>query len=450
MLWHKWRRTLRIALGFGLFAFAWFASQGWSVLEALWEATTHVRFSNFQVASGAESQSSTYTISFPLVAGVCQTPTILFDWDDPSKSISEPEGKSITWTTPDSSVTFQVSSNCQVPLVLQATSSQPTFSFLMPWGVSRSEEGFVASTDTQHDILVFPGEETTVHWFAPSEAQFALQVSAQASSTTLYQGTSLPLLSQWFWLAQVGPTQLPHDSSVLTGCHFLAQVFFSLSEGSCVGQQLGMNVLYQKNPTVSHSDSQHALATSPQPGQVFISEINWAGSFSAHDNLANDEWIELINMSPEPINLLGLEIVGAAAGGSTITLQDSIVLPPYGLVILSRLEKSESLIQSASSYRVPHLSLSNTQAGLTLRLSDGTVLDVVPTGAWQVGKNTTTSPRKRASAQRKNFILDAVSTWDNWSDCVQEPSDWCTELARRSLHPDARDTLSSPGMYPPW
>src|SRR3989337_4350950 len=68
------------------------------------------------------------------------------------------------------------------------------------------------------------------------------------------------------------------------------------------------------NNTLSVADS-----FDPNPGDVVVNEINWVGSQG--DGL--DEWIELRNMTPGPINVGGwvVENLGTGSGpGANITI----------------------------------------------------------------------------------------------------------------------------------
>lgn len=173
----------------------------------------------------------------------------------------------------------------------------------------------------------------------------------------------------------------------------------------------------------------------PQPGELFISEVNWAGSYRGTQSLTTDEWIELYNATADPLLLDGSQLHGVLSSQEALALPASAIVPPFGYWILGRLASGSSVLSRDPDWVVPSLRLNNEQSGLVLKSSDGTVLDAIPSGAWQAGTNDT-AHGKRASAQR--FFDDTAPTtaWSSWGSCLQIDSQ-CGTTPIVWLDPDA-------------
>jgi len=125
-------------------------------------------------------------------------------------------------------------------------------------------------------------------------------------------------------------------------------------------------------------------------GSVVINEVAWAGSLDS----ANDEWIELYNPGPLPVDLTGWKITDDQ-GASVYALSGAISAGGYYLI-----EDSEAVVQPATADLIVNLSLSNTGDSLVMTDSTGQIVDAVNStgGAWFAGDAVARASMERISA----------------------------------------------------
>jgi hypothetical protein len=112
--------------------------------------------------------------------------------------------------------------------------------------------------------------------------------------------------------------------------------------------------------------------TSPQPGDVVINEINWAGNDSNDD----DEWIELRNMTNQTVNIAGWVIDGLGSGTASITVPAGSIIEPNGYFIISNYDQATSAINILPDVINSSINLANGGEQLILRTSSGgTIID---------------------------------------------------------------------------
>jgi len=147
----------------------------------------------------------------------------------------------------------------------------------------------------------------------------------------------------------------------------------------------------------------------PSAGDVVINEIMWMGS----DGDANDEWLELRNMTSETIDLTDWTIENAGIGTpGIITLTGTI--DPNGFFLISRKAVVDSaLADTVIIDQIATLSLANGGEVLTLRLPDDTVIDATPVGAWAAGINGTLK-----QSMERNAIPGDGTLASSWHTCI--------------------------------
>ncbi len=174
-------------------------------------------------------------------------------------------------------------------------------------------------------------------------------------------------------------------------------------------------------------------------GHLYITEVNWAGSYLGESSNSNDEWIELYNPTGTPWSLQGVTLTNVRRSHGSYTFSANAWIPAYGYVVLARVKgQSTTLLYPANVYDTS-LSLSNTEAGIQLFSATGELLDQTPSGEWQAGLNDTTG-LKRASAQRDmNQLSEELSEgWSSWGTCTDAarcilPSEWQTVTGEQNL-----------------
>lgn len=149
---------------------------------------------------------------------------------------------------------------------------------------------------------------------------------------------------------------------------------------------------------------------SVNPGDVVINEVMWGGSTASG---SADEWIELRNMTNDPIDISGWTIDALGTGISgIITISPGKSIPGNGYFILANDPKESSILDINPADINPSISL--TTASELLVLKKGTaVIDSAgfSGGPWFGGANSSPGPAK--SMERKNPPSDGtIST--NW------------------------------------
>ena len=107
---------------------------------------------------------------------------------------------------------------------------------------------------------------------------------------------------------------------------------------------------------------------------VIFSEIAWAGSSIS----SSDEWIELTNLSSDPIDLTGWTITGAGSSGKTLTLPEGSVIAPYSTYLITNYANGNASTALAVLPNNTTATLSLPNDGFSLALSDalGSQIDV--------------------------------------------------------------------------
>ncbi len=145
--------------------------------------------------------------------------------------------------------------------------------------------------------------------------------------------------------------------------------------------------------------------TATNVGSVVINEIAWMGtSFSA-----NDEWIELFNVTNVPISLEGwtLSSLTGSSPDPKITLSGSI--PAQGYIILERTD--DTTISDIQAFKIYTGALNDTGEALELRDNNGNMVDSIPKAdkGWFAGDKNS-----RASMERINPHISG-SQASNWA-----------------------------------
>lgn len=178
-----------------------------------------------------------------------------------------------------------------------------------------------------------------------------------------------------------------------------------------------LDSLYIKTATDEYELLLPEMRTPAKLGELIISEVMWMGSFEGIRSKADDEWLELFNNTLETLDLSQIEITMAGLGDGSLFLPDGLFLPPQSYLVIGANQGEETLLAKDPDIVMPSLSLSNSKAGLRLINTEDIVLDSLPTGAWLVGLNNTSS-NQRYSAQRMNFS-EPGDSWVNWGHCSE-------------------------------
>ncbi|HRJ75035.1 MAG TPA: lamin tail domain-containing protein, partial [Anaerolineales bacterium] len=139
----------------------------------------------------------------------------------------------------------------------------------------------------------------------------------------------------------------------------------------------------------------------PAPGEVIISEVAWAGTRASPD----DEWIELYNTRPFPINLNGWRLVNSS--GSVDILLSSII-PANGFLLFERGSNNTVSNILVPANQIYTGALADTNDFLRLRKPDGTIIDTANanSGSWPAGGGSN-------SASMERYLSGSTASTDN-------------------------------------
>ncbi|MEK7183553.1 MAG: lamin tail domain-containing protein, partial [Patescibacteria group bacterium] len=107
--------------------------------------------------------------------------------------------------------------------------------------------------------------------------------------------------------------------------------------------------------------------------QVFIVEINWAGS----EVSTADEWIELVNLGQTSIDLSHWVLTGTATGGGAIEIAEGTIIEPSHTLLIANyaLGDPKTTLLTAPSLVTTALSLPNSSLSILLTTPEGLVID---------------------------------------------------------------------------
>lgn len=157
-------------------------------------------------------------------------------------------------------------------------------------------------------------------------------------------------------------------------------------------------------PTPTPSETPTASSTSPAPvppQAVLINEIAWAGTIAS----ANDEWIELHNPGPDPIDLTGWRL--SDEGDVDVALVGSI--PAFSYFLLERTD--ETTVSDLAADKLYTGSLRNSGERLELIGPAGEIVDTANSsgGGWPAGHADS-----RASMERRGGS-DLPGNWGSFT-----------------------------------
>lgn len=120
--------------------------------------------------------------------------------------------------------------------------------------------------------------------------------------------------------------------------------------------------------------------------QVFISEINWAGS----EKSTADEWLELVNLGNQPVDLSHYVLTGVATGGQAIEIAEGTALAPGKTLLVSNHAANDpkSTLLISPNLVTTAISLPNSALDILLTTPAGLVIDsYTDTGNLEFGSS---------------------------------------------------------------
>lgn len=156
-------------------------------------------------------------------------------------------------------------------------------------------------------------------------------------------------------------------------------------------------------PSPTFTSTPKPPGSTPYPPQaLLINEIAWAGSLAS----SSDEWIELHNPGPDPIDLAGWRL--SDGGDIGISLQGRVM--GYSYYLLERTD--DTTVADIQADLIYTGSLNNSGELLTLTDPSGVLIDTANgSGGWYAGDSTS-----RASMERRGGD-DRPGHWATFNGC---------------------------------
>ncbi len=162
------------------------------------------------------------------------------------------------------------------------------------------------------------------------------------------------------------------------------------------------------------------IKTFAQTPTVIFSEIAWAGSSYS----SSDEWIELSNLTNEPIDLSGWILTGVGSSQTDLVVPDGSTIEPYSTFLITNYDASHenSALSVESNHTTATLSLPNNGFRASLYDHDGSLVDVAGTDgtplAGRSGSTTNTDDGRYRSMVRISGELSG-SDETAWADAQE-------------------------------
>jgi len=182
------------------------------------------------------------------------------------------------------------------------------------------------------------------------------------------------------------------------------------------------------------------IKTFAQTPTVIFSEIAWAGSSYS----SSDEWLELSNLTNDPIDLSGWILTGVGSAQTDLVVPDGSTIEPYSTFLITNYDASNenTTLIVESNYTTATLSLPNNGFSASLYDNDGSLVDVAGAdGAAFAGRSGSTADtddgRYRSMVRISGELSGSEET--AWAD-AQESSGF----------KDLVEDMGTPGTLESW
>ncbi|MBI2551455.1 lamin tail domain-containing protein [Candidatus Uhrbacteria bacterium] len=150
---------------------------------------------------------------------------------------------------------------------------------------------------------------------------------------------------------------------------------------------------------------------------VIISEVNWGGSAPS----VADEWIELVNLTTDPVDISGWTLAGAASGTALITLPPGSQILSGGTFLISNYDADapNSALALTPSYVTTTVSLSNSSLSLLLADRAGNLVDEAGDGTSPFAGSARTTGGAGGVSMLRFDPLRAGTRADAWVSAIE-------------------------------
>ena len=146
----------------------------------------------------------------------------------------------------------------------------------------------------------------------------------------------------------------------------------------------------------------YAVPGAPAKTPVVVNEVAWMGSKAS----ATDEWIELKNIGPNPVDLSGWQLINRK-GRIEVRFPAGSSIPAGGFYLLER--TGDDAVPNIKANLIYEGALSNADDGVHLYSSGCALIDAVEASpAWPAGN----------AAERRTMELGVTGAWHSYSGAV--------------------------------
>ncbi len=174
-------------------------------------------------------------------------------------------------------------------------------------------------------------------------------------------------------------------------------------------------------------------------GPLMIGEVAWAGSSLS----TSDEWVEIWNMSDDPLSLRGYRLDGAG-GEEGILFREQDSIPAHGTFLIANFSSTDtrSSLTVVPDMVTSTLSLSNEKLQLALLNTTGQSIDLAGDGKTPFA-GTSTQNKVSMTRLSGTHAGDVLSSWKSSTEAVHLKND-VTDLGTPGKCDGCFQTTSSP------
>lgn len=200
-------------------------------------------------------------------------------------------------------------------------------------------------------------------------------------------------------------------------CMISSMLLFSVAYASFTSTSTNMNNTFTAattfpiisiTPSVSPTETPTPPPTNPPSEIVVINEINWAGN----NNHTGDEWIELRNMTANPVDITNWIIEGAESNEGTLTIPSGTIAA-NGLFLIAELAETSnnSILNVKPNLVDKNITIPNSKLKLNLKDANGILIDTADDGVSKPMAGSSATP---SASMERNLIPGDGSVSASW------------------------------------
>jgi hypothetical protein len=184
-------------------------------------------------------------------------------------------------------------------------------------------------------------------------------------------------------------------------------------------------------------------ARAEEPSQIFLSEINFAGSEAS----TADEWVEIVNAGKTTVDLTGWVVQGIGSAGSSIPLPEGTMLEPSHVFLIANYDAgAKSTLTVHPHVITSDVSIPNSDLQIKMVNAAGTIVDQYSdSGAADFGKS---SPSISIERDFSTMSWRSATSSKNLTSTIQLATPGYAELFARPPVGTTPSAGPTPGSVP--